>query len=186
MRVCVLCRNRRTQQNKQKPLSVSPSLPADGEGMCHFPDRKTNISHTHTHTTRHTHTPQQGLTLCASPPTPWKSQPFHTEEVVCVIVPHKTHCWYWADSLQAQKEVDLPDRKTKQNRIKQLSLQHTHTHTHTDTQSKKQCICEGAGDTSTNMSLLFIHFLQADLSLSLSLSHTHTHTHTFLSPLTKH
>ena len=96
--------------------------------MCHFPDRKTNISHTHTHTTRHTHTLQQGLTLCALLPTPWKSQPFHTEKVVCVIVPHKTHCWYWADSLQAQNEVDLPDRKTKQNRIKQLSFQHTHTH----------------------------------------------------------
>ena len=129
----------------------------------------------HTHTTRHTLTLQQGLTLCAFPPIRWKSKPFHTE-VVCVIVPHKTHCWYWADFLQAQQDVDLPDRKTKPNRIKQLSFQHTHTHKHTHTQSKKRCICEGAGDTSTKMSFCY-------LSISCkqtSLSHTHTHiqTHT--------
>ena len=181
--MCVCCAGtdepNRTNRNLSLLAQVSLQM---GRGCAIFQTGK-QTSHTHTHTTRHTHTPQQGLTLCASPPTPWKSQPFHTEEVVCVIVPHKTHCWYWADSLQAQKEVDLPDRKTKQNRIKQLSLQHTHTHTHTDTQSKKRCICEGAGDTSTNMSLLFIHFLQADLSLSLSHTHTHTptHTHTHIS-----
>ena len=45
---------------------------------------------THTHTTRHTLTLQQGLTLYALPPTPWKSQPLHPEKVVCVLVPHKT------------------------------------------------------------------------------------------------
>ena len=173
--VCVCCagtdEHNRTNRNLSLLAQVSLQM---GRGCAIFQTGK-QTSHTHTHTTRHTHTPQQGLTLCASPPTPWKSQPFHTEKVVCVIVPHKTHCWYWADSLQAQKEVDLPDRKTKQNRIKQLSLQHTHTHTHT--QSKKRCIWEGAGDTSTNMSLLFIHFLQADLSLT----HTHTHKHISLS-----
>ena len=45
---------------------------------------------TYTHTTRHTLTLQQGLTLYALPPTPWKSQPLHPEKVVCVLVPHKT------------------------------------------------------------------------------------------------
>ena len=158
--------------------------------MCHFPDRKTNISHTHTHTTRHTHTLQQGLTLCALLPTPWKSQPFHTEKVVCVIVPHKTHCWYWADSLQAQNEVDLPDRKTKQNRIKQLSFQHTHTHTEQEAMYMRGCW----GYKHKNVFVIYPFPASRPLSLSLSLSHTHTHTHTnthshthtFLSPLTKH
>ena len=148
--------------------------------MCHFPDRKTNISHTHTHTTRHTHTLQQGLTLCALLPTPWKSQPFHTEKVVCVIVPHKTHCWYWADSLQAQNEVDLPDRKTKQNRIKQLSFQHTHTHTEQERMYMRGCW----GYKHKNVFVIYPFPASRPLSLSLSLSHTHTHTHTQTHTLT--
>ena len=132
---------------------------------------------THTHTQPDAHLLCSKALLCAPcPPPPGKASPC-TLRRSCVCLCHTKHCWYWADSLQAQKDMDLPDRKTKQNRIKQLSFQHTHTHTHTHTQSKKQCICEGAGDTSTKMSFCYLSISCKQTSFSLSHTHTQTHTH---------
>ena len=136
---------------------------------------------THTHTQPDAHLLCSKALLCAPcPPPPGKASPC-TLRRSCVCLCHTKHCWYWADSLQAQKDMDLPDRKTKQNRIKQLSFQHTHTHTHT--QSKKQCICEGAGDTSTKMSFCYLSISCKQTSFSLSHTHTQTHTHISLSSL---
>ena len=136
---------------------------------------------THTHTQPDAHLLCSKALLCAPcPPPPGKASPC-TLRRSCVCLCHTKHCWYWADSLQAQKDMDLPDRKTKQNRIKQLSFQHTHTHTEQEAMHMRGCW----GYKHKNVFLLFIHFLQADLFLSLSHTHTNTHSHfSLLSPLT--